>query len=872
MEELETKYHHQKVEVGVYQKWLDEKLFFANPKSAKLKFCIVLPPPNITGQLHLGHAWDGTIQDALIRYKKLKGYETLFLPGIDHAGIATQVKVLEAIKVNDPDLLKNLDQQTFLKYAWKWKDQYTKTIHQQWAKLGLSLDYSREKFTLDQDVNQAVKKVFVTLYQKGLIYQGTKIVNWDPTLQTAISNIEVDYQEVKGKLYYLKYYLKDKSNYLTVATTRPETMFADQALVINPKDKRYQKYLNQEVINPANNQLIKVVADDYVDMTFASGIMKCTPAHDFNDYQIGLKHKLAMPVCLDESGKVNQLGGKYFGQDRFVCRKNFIADLKKDNLVVKIEDYQHQVGYSQRTNIVIEPYLSKQWFVKMDPLAADIIKMQKNKKAKVTFFPDFFHDQLLKWVDNIQDWCISRQLSWGHQIPVWYHKVTKALYVGVAAPKNAKDYQQDPDVLDTWFSSALWPLVTLNWPNEAAIEFKNFYPSNVLVTAYDILFFWVVRMMAMGLEFTNQQPFTNVLIHGLIRDEQGRKMSKSLNNGIDPIKVIEEYGTDALRYFLVSNSAPGQDLRFSKIKIESAWNLINKLWNAARYVLLNVPKNFVTTFAAIQFSYIDQWILQELDQLIIKVEKNMEGYDFFAVNHDLANFIWNQYCSWYIELSKVNLQDDKLKKASLITLAYVLEQILIMLHPFLPFVTEVIYQKRNKKSILLASYPKVANHKFAPIIKQFINYLTEIIVAVREIRNHFSLPFKTKLDLHINTNDALFTQEKDQLNKYLLKLTNSEINSISSGSFSNEKKISKVITNAVVEIKTELTVNKKQELAKYQTQLEKIKEEITRCEKLLNNKQFLAKALPDKVQLQKDRLAKYQTQLALINAKIKELS
>ncbi|MCL6429005.1 Valine--tRNA ligase [Spiroplasma sp. JKS002669] len=872
MDNMETKYNHQKIETGMYQKWLNKKLFVANPKSKKPKFCIVLPPPNITGQLHLGHAWDGTIQDALIRYKRLKGYEALFIPGIDHAGIATQVKVLAEIKAKKPALLANLDRETFLKYAWSWKDQYTKIIHDQWAKMGLSLDYSREKFTLDQDVNETVKKVFVDLYQKGLIYQGTKIVNWDPSLRTAISNIEVEYQEVNGKLYYLKYYLKDKSSYLTVATTRPETIFADQALVVNPKDKRYKKYLNQEVINPVNNSLIKVIADDYVDMTFATGIMKCTPAHDFNDYQIGLKHNLAMPICFDESGKVNQLGTKYAGQDRFICRKNLIADLKKVKLVVKVEDYQHQVGFSQRTNVVVEPYLSQQWFLKMAPMAEKIIETQNHQQVKTNFFPEFFEEQLLKWVNNIQDWCISRQLTWGHQIPVWYHKETKEKYIGVDAPKNAKDYWQETDVLDTWFSSALWPLVTLNWPDKKAQEFKSYYPSNVLVTAYDILFFWVVRMMAMGLELTNQQPFTNVLIHGLIRDEQGRKMSKSLNNGIDPIKVIAEYGADALRYFLVSNSAPGQDLRFSKIKIESAWNLINKLWNAARYVLLNVPKDFMTTSESLQYSYIDQWILQELDQLIIKVEKNMDNYDFFTVNHDLANFIWNQYCSWYIELSKVNLQDEQLKKASLFTLVYVLEQILIMLHPFLPFVTEAIYQKRHSESILLANYPKATNTKFNPIVKQFINSLTEVIIAVREVRNHFSLAFKTKLELHINTNESFFTKEQEQLNKYLLKLTNSEITSISFGSFSNDKKISKVITNAIVEIKTELTVNKNQELEKYQKQLVQIKEDIARCEKLLNNQQFLAKALPEKVKLQQERLGHYQTQLALILTKIKELS
>lgn len=872
---MEKKYIHKTIEKQNYQKWLDEKLFVANPESKKPKFCIVLPPPNITGQLHLGHAWDGTIQDALIRYKHLQGFETLFVPGIDHAGIATQVKVLEEIKKTQPDVWKNLDQTTFFDYAWKWKDKYYQIIHQQWAKMGLSLDYSREKFTLDQDVSQAVRKVFVDLYHKKLIYQGTKIVNWDPLLKTAISNIEVNYQEVQGKLYYLKYYLEDKSEYLIVATTRPETMFADQALVVNSKDTRYQKFVGKKVINPANQVLIPIIVDDYVDDSFATGIMKCTPAHDFNDYQIALKHKLAMPICLDEAGKINQLGGKYVGQDRFLCRKNLIADLEQGQLVEKIDDYLHQVGFSERTNVVVEPYLSKQWFINMNPVAEMILANQANQENKVDFFPEFFEDQLLKWVNNIQDWCISRQLWWGHRIPVWYHKTTKEVYVGIDEPTNASDYQQDPDVLDTWFSSALWPLLTLNWPKENALEFKKFYPTNVLVTAYDILFFWVVRMMFMGLEFTKTKPFQHVLIHGLIRDEQGRKMSKSLNNGIDPIAVIDEYGADALRYFLISNSAPGQDLRFSQIKIEAAWNLINKLWNAARYVLLNLPEDFNYQFDlnSLQFSYIDQWILQELNQLIGKVEKSMDQFDFISVSHDLSNFIWNQYCAWYIELSKVNLQEQASSLTSLNTLVYVLKQIIILLHPILPFVTEEIYQKMQyQKSILLESYPKVIANNFDNEAPTFVKTLIEIITAVREIRNQFGLAFKVKLELHINSEQDLFTKEKMQLNKYLLKLTNSEIVSVANSSFTAAEKISKIISNAVVEIKSDLTIDKSKELAKFEKELAKIKIEIEKCQTLLNNQQFINKASEEKVAFQRERLAQYQKQLTLIITKIKELS
>lgn len=558
----------------------------------------------------------------------------------------------------------------------------------------------------------------------------------------------------------------------------------------------------------------------------------------------------------------------------FVCRKNLIIDLTKAQLVEKIDDYVHQVGYSERTNVVVEPYLSKQWFIKMAPVAEMILANQAKAEVKINFFPEFFEEQLLKWVNNIQDWCISRQLWWGHQIPVWYHKETKELYVGTKAPKNFADYHQDPDVLDTWFSSALWPLVTLNWPNKKA-EFNNYYPTNVLVTAYDILFFWVVRMMFMGLEFSNKNPFQHVLIHGLIRDEQGRKMSKSLNNGIDPIAEIKKYGADALRYFLISNSAPGQDLRFSNIKIEAAWNLINKLWNAARYVLLNLPEDFDYNFdfENLSFSYIDQWVLEQFNYLIARVEKAMDSYDFISVSHELSNFIWNQYCSWYIELSKVNLQTKELSSATMSTLVYILKQIIIMLHPLLPFVTEAIYQKMDyQKSILLEYYPKPLAIKFNQQVSEYVTSLTEIISAVREIRNQFGLAFKIKLDLHINSEKTIFQTEKNQLNKYLLKLTNSEITSVANSSFDSKKKISKIISNAIVEIKSEIEINQEQELLKLKKQLAKIEIEIETCQKLLDNKHFVTKALSEKVQFQKERLAQNQKQLTLILEKIKELS
>lgn len=872
---MDSKYNHHLIEKDKYQNWLDQKLFTANPKSKKPKFCIVLPPPNVTGQLHLGHAWDGTLQDLLIRYKKLKGFETLFVPGTDHAGIATQVKVMGRIKAETGLLLKDLDKKTFLDYAWKWKAEYNNIIHEQWAKLGLALDYSREKFTLDADINQAVNQVFVKLYNQGLIYQGTKIVNWDPELKTAISNIEVNHKEVKGKLYYFKYYLEDKSAFLSVATSRPETVFSDQAIIVNTKDKRYHKFIGKLVINPVNNQTIKVIGDDYVDMEFGSGAMKCTPAHDFNDYELGIKYHLLMPICFDEAGIMNHNAGKYQGQDRFVCRKNVVKDLNQANLVDKIVDHMHQVGYSERTNVVVEPYLSKQWFIKMDQVAKLILAKQNQSKEKVVFIPKMFEDQLLTWLDNIQDWCISRQLWWGHQIPVWYHNETKEIYVDIKPPKNINDYTQDNDVLDTWFSSSLWPLVTLNWPQDKALEFSSFYPTNVLVTAYDILFFWVVRMMFMGLELTNQKPFNHVLIHGLIRDEQGRKMSKSLNNGINPIEVIEQYGTDALRYFFVSNCAPGQDLRFSLTKIEASWNLINKLWNAARYVLLNLPSDFklVDDLTKLELSHVDHWILDQFNSLLTKIEKNMEQYEFVLVTHDLNNFIWNQYCAWYIELSKFNLQDEKLKAASLQTLAYILKQIIIILHPFMPFVTEEIYHRMGlANSILQDNYPTVLKHKSTESTLWFVNNLMAITSALREVRKELNLGFKTKLAVHLNTLDNNFKDSLVSLNQYLLTLINSEIISVDNQSLVTTKKISKIITNAILEIPSENLVNSDEELNKFKMEKTKIENEIARSNKILDNEQFLKKAAPIKVQQEKDKLQEYQKQLEFIKVKIKEFN
>ncbi|BDT04362.1 valine--tRNA ligase [Spiroplasma ixodetis] len=814
---LNKKYNHIEIEKDRYQQWVKSGLFKANVSSINPTFSIILPPPNVTGLLHLGHAWDSTIQDLLIRYKRLQGFNTLFIPGMDHAGIATQVKVAQRIKEEQKLNLQELGKDKFLQQAWKWKTEYAQNIRKQWAKLGLALDYSHEVFTLDENVKQAVNEVFVKLYKEGLVYRGKKIVNWDPELKTAISNIELNYHETKGKMYYLKYFIENSSEFITIATTRPETMFADQCIVVNSKDKRYLQFIGKMVINPANKMLIKVIADDYVDMNFGTGAMKCTPAHDANDYEIALRHNLAMPICMNVDGTMNELAQSYINQDRMVCRKQLVEQLRKENLVVKVEDHLHQVGYSERSNAIIESYLSQQWFIKMKPLVEMIIDKQKNKKTKIDFHPILFEQQLLQWLNNIQDWCISRQLWWGHSLPVWYHKKTKKIYVDTNPPSPINDYIQESDVLDTWFSSGLWPFVTLGWPQKN-VDLQKYYPISVLVTAYDILFFWVARMMFMGWKFTNQKPFTNVLIHGLIRDEQGRKMSKSLNNGIDPMEVIKKYGADALRYFLVSNCAPGQDLRFSITKVESAWNFNNKLWNAARYVLMNIDDKFQLDENIVynnSLSFIDQWILQELNQLIIYVEQYMEKYEFVLVVKALSNFIWNKYCSWYIELNKVNLQNQEQQSNSLQTLYYVLQQIIIMVHPFIPFITEAIYEEMGyKNSILTNKFPKVKVMEKTKVVTQFVEILIEIIGNIREIRKELNLSLKLPLTIHINTTNSFFEVEKNTLNPYLLQLTNSQIVTISDSPLSVNNKIIKIINSAVIEINVSNLFNKEEQLAK----------------------------------------------------------
>ncbi|WP_346350431.1 MULTISPECIES: valine--tRNA ligase [unclassified Spiroplasma] len=869
MKSLSKKYEHFEVENGKYDYWLEKRLFSADNINNKPVFSMILPPPNITGKLHLGHAWNNTLQDVMARYKILTGYGVTWFPGMDHAGIATQVKVAERIWDEEKKRITSFSRDQFITKVNSWKDEYAKIIREQWAKLGLALDYRYEKFTLDSDVNQLVNETFVKLYNDGLIYRGKKIINWDPQLKTALSNMEVTYKEVQGKMYYLNYPLVDSDEMITIATTRPETMFADQALVFHPNDVRYQKYLHKEVINPVNKQRIPIIADEYIVMEFGTGIMKCTPAHDFNDYQIAKRHNLDLIICMDSGGIMNATALQYEGLDRFVCRQQLIGDLEKQNLVVKIADFVHQVGYSERSDVIIEPYLSEQWFVKMQPLVNRALKLQNSADA-ILFYPSRFANILDQWLENIQDWCISRQLWWGHQLPVWYHQDTKEIIVAIMPP-NKEEWVQDSDVLDTWFSSALWPLIFAQQNNDK-LFFEKYLPNSLLVTGYDIIFFWISRMIFESLYLVNKKPFKAVLIHGLIRDEQGRKMSKSLGNGIDPMDIITEYGADSLRFFLLTNSTPGQDLRFSITKVRSSWNFINKLWNASRYVLLNLADDFkpVNNILDLQLEAVDYWILNNFNFVLEKVQANMEKYEFVVSGKYLFNFVWDDFCSWYIELSKSNLQNPKTKVASIQVLFYLLKQIIILLHPLIPFVTEEIYQKmfNNEKSIMEEKYPIVLEN-IAPV-----NYLVNVInitTVIRELRATRNIKHHIALNFNLNSDNQDYQKYAQEINGFLQKLTNSQMTTINEKISHLGQTIALPLIDGTIDVFLDMTINKKEQELFIQKQLQDIHYELERSKTILNNEQFLNKAPIAKVNAEKHKYEQYEELYKQLQKKLQDI-
>lgn len=865
MKQLDAKYNHIDVEKDRYSTWIEKEYFKAGDTSKK-PYTIVIPPPNVTGKLHLGHAWDVTLQDIIARYKRLQGFDMLYLPGMDHAGIATQAKVDARLKEEGLSRY-DLGREKFLERAWQWKEEYAGFIREQWGKMGISVDYSRERFTLDEGLNHAVTKVFVELYNEGLIYQGERIINWDTKAKTALSNIEVIHKEVEGAFYTFNYRVKETNETFSVATTRPETMFGDVCVVVHPDDEKYKHLIGKHAINPANHEEIIIIGDDYIDMEFGTGAMKCTPAHDPNDFMLAERHNLKKIVCMNPDGTMNELAGEFASLDRFECRKQLVERIKNEGNLVSIEKHIHQVGHSERTDVIVEPYLSKQWFVKMKPLADDALEHQKTED-KIQFFPSRFEQTFGQWMENIEDWCISRQLWWGHRIPAWYHKETKEVYVSTTPPVDIENYDQDEDVLDTWFSSALWPFSTLGWPDESA-DFDRYYPTQCLVTAYDIIFFWVARMIFQGRHFTNDVAFEHCLIHGLIRDEQGRKMSKSLGNGIDPMEVIEQYGVDALRLFLATNSTPGQDMRYIPSKVEASWNFINKLWNASRYVLMNLPEDFEKSPIE-NPSLVDEWIIHRFNETLEHTMMNMDKYEFAIAGNEIIRFVWDDFCSMYIEFSKagLNSDDQDFKKNTIATLVTVLDGILHLLHPFIPFVTDEIYQGLHgeESSICISNYPSFIPESSASRHRE-VDRLIEVISIVRECKTESNCKPSKELRLCIYDKDG----NSEAIDQDIAAIVYRMCKCVWVDSFDDERVVRPLQVGSIALPMSEL-VNVEEEILKLEKEMSSLEKEISRGENMLANPNFINKASNDKVESEKNKLSTYKASYEVVVKRLEELN
>ncbi len=841
---LETKYDHLSVEDKKYDNWVD-KGYFKSGNTDRLPYCIVIPPPNVTGKLHIGHAYDTAIQDVIIRYKRLQGFDCLWLPGMDHAAIATEAKVVKRLKEQGLDK-RSIGREKFLEACWDWTKEFGGNIRSQWAKLGLSVDYSKERFTLDEGLNKAVIKTFVDYYKKGLIYRGERIINWDPVAMTALSSEEVIYKEDKGAFYHLKYYIEGEDRYLEVATTRPETLFGDTAVAVNPNDERYQHLKGKNVIVPVVNRVVPVVFDNHADPEFGTGVVKITPAHDPNDYEVGLRHDLPRIVCMNKDATMNEVCGKYQGLSREECREKLVNDLKEAGLLIRVEEIVHNVGHSERTEAVVEPYLSKQWFVKMRPLADRVLENQKNPDTKVNFIPPRFEKIMNHWMEITYDWCISRQLWWGHRIPAWYRG--DEVYVGQTAPEG-EGWVQDEDVLDTWFSSALWPFSTLGYPEQTE-DLKRYFPTDCLVTGYDIIPFWVNRMTFQSLELNGVRPFKDVIIHGLVRDKEGRKMSKSLGNGIDPMDMIKLYGADSLRYYLVTDCAFGTDLRFDEEKLKATWNFINKMWNASRFVLMNI-----SDLKALDFSNLkkeDKWILTKFETVLDSTIKHMDKYEFNLVGSEIYNFIWDDFCSNYIEMAKFSSSDITTKSI----LYKVLEGIIKIMHPFMPFATEEIYQNlpfKDSNSIMISSYPKYENKYIFDEDTKEVDKLLEFITLFRN----------KKLENNIGKDFEVEADSLDDLAVKMLKL-NDKIVSVSN----KNTKILVSINDITVYICYDNNIDKEEVLKELTKKKETLEASIKRRNNLLSNENYVKKA-PSNI-VEKERLD-LQKETDMLNNVLKEI-
>lgn len=872
---MQTKYEPQKFEKEIYKNWEEGGYFKARVNENKKPFTIVMPPPNITGKLHLGHALNNTIQDIIIRYKRMQGYEACWIPGTDHASISTEAKVVEKIK-NEGKSKDELGRDKFLEECWDWTEEYGGTIKRQLRTVGVSCDWDRDSFTMDKNLTRAVRKVFKKMYDEGLIYRGNRIVNWDPEAKTALSDAEVYHKDQEGHLWYIKYFFEDSNDFITIATTRPETMLGDLAVAVNPEDKRFKDKIGKNLILPLVGRKIPLIEDSYVDMEFGTGCVKITPSHDPNDFEVGKRHKLGQCVVIDEGAKIKEGYGKYSGLDRYEARKIMIEDLEKENLLVKTETIEHAVGYSERTNVVIEPLISKQWFVKMEDLAKDAIEVYKN--GDLNLIPDSLGKTYMNWLENIRDWCISRQLWWGHRLPVFYTEDGEIIVSEEDPDENGyldgKKVTQEGDTLDTWFSSALWPFATLGWPEETK-DYKYFFPTDILVTGYDIIFFWVIRMVFSSLYNTNKTPFDHVLFTGLIRDPQGRKMSKSLGNGVDPIDVVNKYGADALRFTIITGNSPGNDMRYDEKRIVASRNFANKLWNATRFVLMNVDENDDIEFKNLDLSLEDKWILKRLNNVVEEVSKNLDKYEIGLAASRIEDFIWEEFCDWYIEFAKERLNsDDENKKATVKkVLLYVLKDMISLLHPFMPFITEEIYkQLPNKKDMLIVEdWPQVRDDFNFDDEARVVDGAIEAIKAIRNQRQTLNLGSKTRQDLIIYSSDENTRNFLEILKGQFVNLSKSGEISIISEDKEVEDAVSLIFNDFKIYIPLENLIDYDKERKRLKDEIKKLESEIKRAEGKLNNQGFVSKAPEAVVNEEREKLEKYKDLLVKTQESYKEI-
>ena len=877
MKELEKNYNPAEIESRLYEKWENKKYFHAEVDRSKKPFTIVMPPPNITGQLHMGHALDNTLQDILIRFKRMQGYSALWVPGTDHASIATESKVVE--KIAKEGLTKeSLGREKFLDRVWDWKKEYGGRIVKQLKKIGSSADWDRERFTMDEGCNKAVKEVFVNLYNKGLIYRGERIINWCPCCLTSISDAEVEYEDQAGSFWHLRYPLSDGSGYIEMATTRPETMLGDTAVAVNPNDERYKDYVGKTVILPIVHREIPIIADEYVDMEFGTGVVKITPAHDPNDFEVGLRHHLPVINVLTEDAKIVDEYEKYAGLDRYEARKAIVADLEAEGALVKIEPHDHNVGTCYRCHTTVEPRVSKQWFVKMEELAGPAIEAVKSGKTR--FVPEHFDKTYYHWLENIKDWCISRQLWWGHRIPAFYCDCCNEVVVTkenkAVCPKCGKEMRQDPDTLDTWFSSALWPFSTLGWPDKTE-ELDYFYPTSTLVTGYDIIFFWVIRMMFSGIEHTGKAPFNTILIHGLVRDSQGRKMSKSLGNGIDPLEVIDKYGADALRLTLITGNAPGNDMRFYWERVESSRNFANKVWNASRFIMMNLDKAEVRDVDVTELTDADKWILSKVNTLAKDVTDNMENYDLGVAVQKIYDFIWEEFCDWYIEMVKPRLYNDEdtTKTAAIWTLKKVLIDALKLLHPYMPFITEEIFCniQDEEESIMISSWPVYTEDNNYSEDENAIETIKTAVRNIRNVRAEMNVAPSRKALVYVVSEDEGIRSIFENGKVFFATLGYaSDVKVQADKTDIPEDAVSTVIAGAVIYIPFAELVDIDKEIERLKKEEDKLHKEIARCNGMLNNEKFTSKAPQAKIDEEKAKLEKYSNMLAQVEERLATLS